>query len=236
VRRGGALARWLRPAALAALSGLLAAGCASALRPGDAKVHPLGDATPAGDPTTLAARVHALVRRIEREPSSTARADLAVEAVAAGLRCERAAPGSAACDYALGVALGVQARERPATLREGLTQMAVRLRRAAAAEPGLDRAGPHRVLALLLLRAPGWPLGPGDPEEGLVEARRAVALFPEYAPNQLALAEALLAGGDVAGGREAARQAASLAAAAEAAGEPEAAAWRREAEKLSRTP
>ena len=60
---------------------------------------------------------------------------------------------------------------------------------------------PARVRALVLIRAPGWPLGPGDAEAGLVAARRAVALRPQYPPNLLALAEALSKTGDGNGAR-----------------------------------
>jgi len=89
--------------------------------------------------------------------------------------------------------------------------MVLLLRRAALVEPDLDHAGPDRVLALVLLRAPGWPLGPGDPEEGLVVARRAATRVPGYAPNQLALSEALAANGRPGPSREAARRAQALA-------------------------
>ena len=65
------------------------------------------------------------------------------------------------------------------------------------------QAGPARVRALVLIRAPGWPLGPGDAEAGLTAARRAVELRPEYPPNQLALGEALAKNGDANGARSA---------------------------------
>ena len=65
------------------------------------------------------------------------------------------------------------------------------LRRAARADPSIDHAGPHRLLAIVLLRAPSWPLGPGNPEAALPEAQTAVRLAPDFAPNQLALGEAL---------------------------------------------
>jgi hypothetical protein len=71
-----------------------------------------------------------------------------------------------------------------------LKQMLDSLAQAAAADPTFDEAGPERVRALVLTRAPGWPLGPGDAEEGVVAARRAVSLRPGYPPNWLALAEA----------------------------------------------
>jgi Flp pilus assembly protein TadD len=73
---------------------------------------------------------------------------------------------------------------------------------AEATDPNYDKAGPARVRALVLIRAPGWPLGPGDTEAGLAAARRAVALQPEYPPNVLALAEALSKTGDEKGARE----------------------------------
>jgi hypothetical protein len=76
------------------------------------------------------------------------------------------------------------------------------LARADLADPAYDEAGPARVRALVLIRAPGWPLGPGDTQAGLTAARRAVALKPLYPPNLLALAEALVKTGDSGGARE----------------------------------
>jgi hypothetical protein len=73
---------------------------------------------------------------------------------------------------------------------------------AEATDPNYDKAGPARVRALVLIRAPGWPLGPGDPDAGVAAARRAVALQPYYPPNVLALAEALAKNGDENGARD----------------------------------
>jgi hypothetical protein len=160
------------------------------------------------------------------------RAELAVSAVEAGQWCLRRAPASPACAYALALALGVQARERPATATEGLQLMVERLREAAGADPALDHGGPERVLALLLLRAPGWPVGPGDPESALGPARSAAARAPDHPPNQLVLAEALLASGSADEGRAAAERGVALARARAAAGDPDAAAWVRDGEAL----
>lgn len=150
-----------------------------------------------------------------------------------GTICEPLEPRTPTCDYALAISLGLQARAHPASARDKLAQMVVLLRRAAAAAPTLDRAGPHRVLALVLLRAPGWPRGPGDPEEGLVVARRAVALAPDYAPNQLALAEGLALNQQPGPAREAAKRALPLAEAAVADGVADASEWLREAKDRS---
>jgi cytochrome c-type biogenesis protein CcmH/NrfG len=78
------------------------------------------------------------------------------------------------------------------------------------ADPEYDQAGPARVKALVLVKAPAWPLGPGDSEAGLESARRAVALRPEYPPNVLALAEALAKTGDAHGAQDAYRHAQEL--------------------------
>lgn len=217
---------------LAAFLVAVAAGCAPALRATGVPA----EATGPGDAAASAAEVHALARRAETEPVATRRATLVHDAMAAGQRCDQLTPGTPPCDYALAIALGLQAREHPSTLRDGLGQMATRLRRAAASAPDLDRAGPDRVLALLLVRAPGWPLGPGDPEEGLAAARRAVARFPDHPPNQLALAEALIATGNPEAGRLAARRALALAEAPERAGDPDVPAWRRDATRLANAP
>ena len=166
---------------------------------------------------------------VEHEPSPSERALLASTAVEDGELCEQRRSGDASCDYGLAIGLGLQARERHATASEGLKLMVEHLRSAEAKDPRLDLAGPERVLALLLVRAPGWPLGPGDPEEGLVEARKAVALFPDHPPNQLALAEALFKTGASEPARAAAERALAL---ARAARDPDGPDWVRQAEDL----
>ena len=87
--------------------------------------------------------------------------------------------------------------------RSLLKSMLDSLSSADAVDPNYDRAGPSRVRALVLIRAPGWPLGPGDADAGLDSARRAVGLRPQYPPNLLALAEALSKTGDAGGARDA---------------------------------
>jgi hypothetical protein len=107
------------------------------------------------------------------------------------------------------------------------------LKRANGKDPRQDKAGAARVLALVLVRAPGWPLGPGDSDAGLKAARQAVALFPDYAPNQLALSEALLVTGDAVGSRAAANRGLELGRLAVSAGdEPDANDWVRDGETL----
>jgi len=168
----------------------------------------------------------------EREKDVKVRTDLAVSAVQAGQWCLRREPASARCKFWLAVALGLQARDRPTTVEDGLKRMAQLLRETAAEAPLLDEAGPDRVLALLLARAPGWPIGPGDTEQALVHARKAAELRPGYPPNHLALGEVLLKNDEKAKGREALLRAIDLAGKPPWATDPDVASWVRDAKAL----
>src|SRR4029077_16949290 len=109
------------------------------------------------------------------------------------------APQAAACLYYHAIALGLEARAHPLRAADSLKGMLEALDAAQAADAEIDQAGPARVKALVLIKAPAWPLGPGDPEAGLTSARQAVSLKPQYPPNTLALAEALAKTGDTHG-------------------------------------
>ena len=159
---------------------------------------------------------------IEHEPGEERRTRLATEAVQACQWCVTRAPASIACRYRLALALGQQARERPSTSKDGLTKMIALLEEVAAEDPTHDNAGPHRVLALVLLRAPGWPAGPGDPEAALVHARKANELAPDDADNLLVLGEALAKNDDPTQARLAYARAQAIARTRAAAGDPDA--------------
>lgn len=166
---------------------------------------------------------------IEHEPDEERRSVLATEAVQACQWCLERLSGSAAdglltqCKYRLALALGQQARERRSTAQDGLERMVALLEGVIAADPRLDKAGGRRVLALVLLRAPGWPAGPGDHEAALEHAREADALVPDDADNLLVLAEALADNGAPAQARAAYERAAAIARERAAAGDPDAA-------------
>jgi len=164
----------------------------------------------------LAAAIEVDAQRSDHEPDSKIRGELAAEANRDAQICLSREPQAAACLYGRAVALGLDARAHPTHAGELLKNMLDTLALAESADPNYDEAGPARVRALVLIRAPGWPLGPGDTDAGLIAARRAVALRPLYPPNLLALAEALAKSGDGSGAREnyaRARDAAQLSAA-----------------------
>jgi hypothetical protein len=150
----------------------------------------------------LAAAIASAAERSDREPDSKIRGELAAEASRDAEACLAREPQAAACLYGRAVALGLEARAHPTRASELLKSMLEYLASAEAADPSYDQAGPARVRALVLIRAPGWPLGPGDAEAGLIAARRAATLRPQYPPNVLALAEALAKTGDANGARE----------------------------------
>jgi len=176
-------------------------------------------------PEAFAGAIRAKSFRIGRDKDGAERLRLAQSAVAAGQLCEENAPAAPLCDYWLAAALGLQARERSATGHDALPHMVELLRRAAREDASIDRQGPHRLLAIVLLRAPGWPMGPGDPEAALPEARAATQGDPAYAPNQLALGEALRKNGRDAEARAAFADALRLADQALAEGDPDAQGW-----------
>lgn len=186
----------------------------------------------AGDPSRtegLIGAARALVWLTDHDTEPAAREEAARRGVQASQWCVAIAPDLPACQYWLGATVGVQARQRPSTGLSALPRIEAAFARAAELDPAYERGGPDRALALLYLRAPGWPTGPGDPEKGLDHARKAMALFPLEPPNLLALAEAQAANGDAAGARATSREAADRARAR--TDDPDAAEWLREAEE-----
>jgi len=140
----------------------------------------------------LLGAMRAMTFRLERE-TGIAKDELSTRSVEAGQWCQRRDPANVECDYRLAIALGQQAREKKSTGKDALGKIVDLLHKAIAKSPDLESGGPHRVLALVLLRAPSWPVGPGDPEAALAEAQAAVQRFPSAPDNQLVLAEALIA-------------------------------------------
>lgn len=176
---------------------LALAACTTGLRP----AQPAQGAEPSSV-GALAAAIEVAAARSDHEPDSKVRGELAAEAGRDAQACISREPQAAACLYGNAIALGLEARAHPTRSGELLSNMLDALARAESADPSYDHAGPARVRALVLIRAPGWPLGPGDTDAGLTAARCAVSLRPLYPPNLLALAEAFAKTGDGSGARK----------------------------------
>ncbi len=206
----------------AAATALLLSACTATLQPKSAA--PLATSV-----DELAAAVAADSARSDAASEANLREQLAADATRHAEACLQLDPKAAACLYSKAIALGLEARAHPLRANELLKSMLESLDAAQAADPQYDKAGPERVTALVLIRAPGWPLGPGDPDAGLNAARRAVQLQPQYPPNLLALAEALSKTGDAAGAHENYQRARDLAQAAPAG--PEHDDWLKQADQ-----
>lgn len=148
-----------------------------------------------------------------------------VEAINLAQWCGRVDPQEPQCDYLLALGLGLQVRERRATAIDGLPRVVSLLKSSIERSPEMDHAGPHRVMALVYLRAPSWPAGPGDIDLGYEQAQRATQLDPAHPPNQLALGEALGDVGEISSSKAAYREAERLALEQLGQGVPDASEW-----------
>jgi hypothetical protein len=172
---------------------LAVAACAARLPTPTASVPPLVQGAEPASVGELATAIDADAKRSDHESDAKRRESLATEAGRNADACLAREPQAAACLYGRGIALGLLARAHPIQAGEFLNSMLEALAKAETADAGYQEAGPARVRALVLIRAPGWPLGPGDTEAGLVAARRGAKL--NYARARDA-ALALSAAGD----------------------------------------
>jgi len=189
-----------------------------------------GGTAPAGAASVedYVAAIKGAAQRSDHESDAQVRVSLAAEATRNADACVALDPKAAGCQYGKAIATGLEARAHPAHAVGLLGSMLQSLGNAEGTDPNYDQAGPARVRALVLIRAPGWPVGPGDTDAGLAAARRAVALQPGYPPNVLALAEALAKTGDTRGAHESYARARDLAQAMPSA--PERDEWLHDAE------
>ncbi|HEY6456037.1 MAG TPA: hypothetical protein VIY90_12245 [Steroidobacteraceae bacterium] len=174
----------VRVSALLAL--LLLAACAVP-RPATQPVTPGGAVL---SPVQLLAAVQSDADRIEQVPDAAQRAQLLAAATLSAQQCLALSADNAHCQYAQAQVLGLTAREHPLQAGALLKQMLTYLTKAEGLDPGLDHAGPARLTAVVLLRAPPWPVGPGDVDGALVAAQRAVQRDAIYPPNLITLAQA----------------------------------------------
>jgi hypothetical protein len=141
-------------------------------------------------PQQLLAAVQGAADHIDQVKDSGQRAQLLAAATMSAQQCLAVAADDAHCQYAQAQVLGLTAREHPVQAVGLLKQMLVDLTKAEGLDPALDHAGPARLAAVVLLRAPPWPLGPGDVDGALAAAQRAVQRAATYPPNLITLAQA----------------------------------------------
>lgn len=65
-----------------------------------------------------------------------------------------------------------------------------------------EEGGPLRVLAMIYLKAPAWPAGPGDLDQALELLQEAVRRFPSHPLNRIFLAAALVEDGQDSAAKE----------------------------------
>jgi len=94
--------------------------------------------------------------------------------------------------YLWAEAIGLRVRLQGATGAIHLHDLAAHAEHAYHFNRDYDEGAPQRLLGLVLVKAPGWPNGPGDSDRGLELLKDVVARFPTRAENHLYLADALL--------------------------------------------
>lgn len=177
-------------ARVAALLGMLALAACTLPRPaGEGAANETAATVAAPTAAQLLATVQRAADGIDQSGDAAARARLLATASASAQQCLARFADAAACHYAQAQVLGLMAREHPVQAVALLKEMLASLARAEALDPELDHAGPARLTAVVLLRAPPWPLGPGDVDAAMVAAQRAVQRAPAYPPNLITLAQ-----------------------------------------------
>jgi len=129
---------------------------------------------------------------VERDMGPSGGLDEARKGRAAAEAAIRHFPESGLAHYLAAYLTGLEAERAP---WRGLFLVPVIEREAARAadlSPGVDRAGPDRMLGELYLRAPAFPVSVGDSRKAVSHYRRAVSRVPSAPENRLGLAESLL--------------------------------------------
>jgi hypothetical protein len=163
--------------------------------------------------------------------SDEARLIAMTEQGAEAARLAARGPDDAEAAYLHALNLGLFVRAKGLTAVGRVSEL-VALLHAAGAEPGLDQGGPLRVLGYLYVKAPAWPVGPGDLDAGLDLLKQAAEKYPEHPLNHLFYAEALIEAGDRAAARSELDRTRALCAAARFG--DWAARWTADADKLAR--
>lgn len=117
--------------------------------------------------------------------------ELALEGKRLAERALALRPDDPAAHYLLAMNEGQILQLYPLNASKSLSVVETQLKAAVEESPGLDMGGPLRVLGMLYVKAPAWPLGPGDTEAGLELLQRAAKDYPEHPLNHAFLAQAV---------------------------------------------
>lgn len=93
--------------------------------------------------------------------------------------------------YYLAVNLGISVKEHMTLALQNLDRLLSSLEKAVDLSPDVNYAGPYRVLGMLYLKAPPWPLGIGDGDRALRLLNEALRRYPNHPKNQIFYAQAL---------------------------------------------
>jgi len=93
--------------------------------------------------------------------------------------------------YLAAILTGLVAENDPARGLSLVPDIESEAAKAVELEPGIDNAGPHRLLGELYLQAPGFPISIGDKELAVEHFREAVRIAPTHYENRLDLIDAL---------------------------------------------
>ena len=95
--------------------------------------------------------------------------------------------------YFLAVNLGMAVEHSTIKAIKNLHRIMEHLKKAIKQAPDTDMGGPERVLAMVYLRAPGWPTGIGDVDKAVDMLKELCKKYPDHPLNHIFYAEALWA-------------------------------------------
>lgn len=133
-----------------------------------------------------------LVTLINGEADKTKRLEDARLGHKLALSASRAYPRSGLACYLTAYLAGLEAENNPLMGLKLVKEIEHNALLALERNPGVDHAGPARMLGELYLRAPGPPTSVGDMEKSIEYFRQAVDIDPNWAENRKGLIEALI--------------------------------------------
>lgn len=108
------------------------------------------------------------------------------------LKAAKAEPDNATAHYLAAYLNGLGAKNNPWEALDLVKLLEKEAIRTVELDPALNKAGPHRMLGSLYLKAPGYPVSVGDYEKSLDQFEKAMAIAPDYYKNRIGYAQSLV--------------------------------------------